>query len=122
MSNPDDDIDITVSSCDKMNEIWDNGGSVSERYPSMKKNQYFWQKGNQKWDGRLVDDNYILIKGDAGPGGNWFKLKSVAQINTRPFRDLSGMDIQCLDDRISKYEKIPMRKSGYCDACEYLCL
>lgn len=118
--NPwDDDIDITVASCDQLLKIHSKAGNVTERYPGISKSQYFWQRGKHKWDGRLIDDEYILIKGDAGPGGNWFKLKAVAQIISRPTRDLGGMDIQCLDDRVSKYEKEPMKRSGFRDACKY---
>ena len=116
--NPwDDDIDITVSSCEPLEEIFSKGASVAEKYPNMKKRQHTVQG----WEGRLIDDKYILIRGPSNkPKGNWFKLKAVAQILTKPTQDLGGMDIQCLDERVSFYEKGVMEKSGYRDACKSL--
>lgn len=115
--NPwDDDIDITVSSCEKLEEIFALGTNVTEKYPEMKVRQHT----AAGWEGRLIDDDYILIRGPSNYAkGNWFKLKSVAQIRKKPTRDLGGMDIQCFDERISFYEKRIMESSGYRGACAY---
>jgi phosphorylcholine metabolism protein LicD len=116
--NPwDDDIDITVSSCHQLDAIFSQAANVTGRLPDVAVNQL--TAPTNKWEGRLIDDDWIIIKGDAGGGGNWFKLKSVAQARSIPNRDLSGMDIQCLDHRVSARERNPMRKSGFYNACEY---
>lgn len=120
--NPwDDDIDITVSSCQELDAIFDKGTNVTETYPSMATTQHT----TQGWEGRLIDKDYILIRGPhTKPKGNWFKLKAVAQILAKPSRDLGGMDIQCFDKeekhkRISFFERVPMQSSGFQGSCMY---
>ena len=106
--NPwDDDIDITAGSCDGIAKIFAKAGSVSARYPDMKTSQY----SSTNWEGRLIDPDWIIMKGSSK--SNWYKLKSVQQIHTIPARDLSGMDIMCMDSAISKPEQGPMKESGY---------
>jgi hypothetical protein len=114
--NPwDDDIDITISSCEPLEQIFANATSVAEKYPDMGVAQYT----AAGWEGRLIDDDYILIRGPGKrPKSNWFKLKSVRQILKYPTRDLGGMDIMCFDERISLSERGAMKSSGFRDACK----
>ena len=63
------------------------------------------------WIGRAIDKEWILIKGPRSHP--WYKLKSITQINDIPNPDLSGMDIMCFGNGISRPERTPMKKSGY---------
>jgi len=115
--NPwDDDIDITLSSCEALEQIFAKGTNVTEKYPNMVKNQHTVGL----WEGRLIDgegDDYVLIRGPKKVEKyNWFKLKAVNQILKQPTRDLGGMDIMCFDGRISTPEQRPMKSSGFRDA------
>jgi hypothetical protein len=113
--NPwDDDIDITVSTCEPLARLYASAGSVAARYPAMPVAQYS-VKG---WEGRLLDDEWILLKGSLGRRGNWYKLKAVSQIENMPARDLAGMDIMCFESSISQPEAGPMESSGFRAACK----
>jgi hypothetical protein len=85
-----------------------------EKYPDMNPTQHT-VKG---WEGRVLDEEWLLLKGSLGLRGNWYKLKSVAQIKEMPARDLGGMDIMCFDDSISLPEIGPMESSGFRAACK----
>lgn len=111
--NPwDDDIDITVSSCGALNQIWDmSNPNISRVYPDLDPIQY---GSNQPFDARLLDSDWILMKGNWGDRVNWFKLKSIVQSQIgMTGKELSGMDIQCIDAGVSKWEKGPQKQSGY---------
>jgi hypothetical protein len=113
--NPwDDDIDITVSSCEPLERIYAQAGNITERYPDMPLKQHTVVG----WEGRLLDSDWIIIKGSLGRKGNWYKLKSVAQITAIPARDLAGMDIMCFDNAISRPESGAMERSGFRASCK----
>ena len=116
--NPwDDDIDITVSTCQHLKDIFAQGGNIAERYPEMNKGQYSYQR---TWEGRLLDDDWMILKASRGP--KWFKLKSVTQALSLPVTsDLSGLDIMCFDAGISQPELSPMKLSGFRKYCKSSC-
>lgn len=54
----------------------------------------------------LLDKDWIILKGNWGDRVKWFKLKSVQQSRLRMIgKELSGADIQCVDEGVSKWEK-----------------
>ena len=107
--NPwDDDLDITLANCTEIDVVFDKLGNVSDVYPEIKKRNY----SSKTWIGRLLDKDWILIKGR----GEYYKLKSVAEIKSRPNHDLGGMDIMCFPDLVvPEKERIAMEKSGFKD-------
>ena len=114
--NPwDDDIDITVSSCEGLEKIFAQGGNITARYPEIEQRRHT----AQGWVGRLVDSDWILIRGPKGHQNAWFKLKSVVQTKSSDIStsDLAGTDIMCFDHFISKDEKAVMKRTGFEDYC-----
>ena len=107
--NPwDDDIDITVNNCTVLEEVVFNKSPLAtDIFPDMSQNQHT----AAGWIGRAVDKEWILIKGPRSHP--WYKLKSITQINDIPNPDLSGMDIMCFGNGISRPERNSMKKSGY---------
>ena len=107
--NPwDDDVDITLANCTEIDAVFDKLGNVSDVYPEINQRYYSFKT----WIGRLLDKDWILIKGR----GEYYKLKSVAEINSRPSYDLGGMDIMCFPDLVvPRKERIVMEKSGFKD-------
>lgn len=93
----DDDIDITLDDCTKLDELWQNGQDVAQVYPHIRKQEYHREASNQVFEGRLVTPNLILLKGSICC--HWFKLKTIAQCESglRPEpEDISGIDIECM--------------------------
>ena len=106
--NPwDDDIDITVNNCTVLEEVFNKSPLATDTFPDMSQNQHT----AAGWIGRAIDKEWILIKGPRSHP--WYKLKSITQINDIPNPDLSGMDIMCFGNGISRPERTPMKKSGY---------
>jgi hypothetical protein len=129
--NPwDDDLDITVSSCRALDEVFSKSESALVRFPKMDPMQHTItlvsiMGGKKKhlvnpevlaWEGRALDDDWLLLKGNVPRRrGNWYKLKSVIEA-TELFpntRELGGMDIMCFDSGISYSELFPMESSGF---------
>lgn len=114
--NPwDDDIDFTVSDCAILEKIHANGGNVTAKYPEIPLQRHT----AQGWVGKLIDDDWILIKAQPGRKNSWFKLKAVAQARQFKGADLMGTDIMCLDKYISDSERGVMKRSGFRDYCKY---
>lgn len=99
----DDDIDVTVSSCEQMNYIYDiNHDHVDSA------------KG---FVGKLIpgDDKWLLYK-KKFPHSYRFKLKPVSQfIDMRNNDDVSGLDIMCFDEGITANEVQALKESGFRD-------
>lgn len=121
--NPwDDDLDITLANCTQFDAIFDKLGNVSDSHPNIKPRLY--SSVSQGWIGRLLDKDWIIIKGKFA----YYKLKSVAEILARPSHDLGGMDIMCFPNHIiPRFEREAMEKSGFKNFCTcslliYLCV
>jgi hypothetical protein len=108
--NPwDNSIEITVNQCDTLRNLWEQGGNVTAKYPSMEKSQYILGP----WKGHLIDDDWILLKPNREAQLNGFKLKSVAEsIAVLSEKEVGGLDILCLDDVLNDEVKV-MESSGY---------
>ncbi len=99
----DDDIDVTVSSCQGMNDIYDSSQDVINT-----------QNG---FIGKVLpgDDSWVLYKKQF-PKAYRFKLKPRSQFTVIPNNeDVSGLDIMCFDEGITANEVQPLQKSGFRD-------
>jgi hypothetical protein len=106
----DDDIDITLGSCETLQNIFSD--TKYQNYPQLE---------GRGWEGRRIDDDFILIR-KINPGGCtkknpecWYKLKSLMEKKKMPSAELSGVDIMCFDESISHPERGPMARSGFRD-------
>ena len=106
--NPwDDDVDITVDSCDQLNQLFDTGRNVTEIHPDIPRSQYYHNR-SYVMDGRLITDQLVLMKGTY----RYFKLKMVDECRVMQRYDLGGIDIQCYDSHIPGNEREALRESG----------
>lgn len=108
--NPwDNSIEITVDKCSELKQKYSDGFDVAAKYPDIDKSQYM--KG--PWEGRLIDENWVLFKTSRESQINGFKLKSIAQVRyNQAENDSEGLEIMCLDD-VSTDEIEMMEKSGF---------
>lgn len=144
-SNPwDDDIDITLASCDALFEMYDNGRNVTEVHPNIDVKTYY----NSVFKGRLLpnSDEWILLQGSDPTQKRtniYFKLKHINLTDIRTFygdstfvevlfgegdgNEMGGIDIMCFHDTLAESyvtdsEQGPMNSSGYESFCKSISL
>jgi hypothetical protein len=102
-------VEIIVNQCDLLRDLWVKGVSVTAIYPLIKENQYV----SGPWRGRLLDENWILLKPSRESKLNGYKLKSVAESLAGFHEDVAGgLNIFCLDGAVNDDIKV-IESSGY---------
>ncbi|KAL7463520.1 hypothetical protein ACHAXS_003881, partial [Conticribra weissflogii] len=112
--NPwDDDIDITIQNCSKLDDLWNSSeADIAKYHPTLNPKSYFKNESGILWEPRLIKPDLLLLRGSLS--FRWYKLKTIQEAYLwTPGVPIRGLDMECISREVSGREIRPKRLSKW---------